>query len=333
MRALVPCGLTLSGLLLCVPAALPAQQPETDFHLAGGNYAVYNLAGSLTVERASGNQLAVHVSRQGADGAALRVSTGDVRGRSALRVIYPDADVVYSGMGEHDETELQVRDDGTFDDGVGHGRRVRIHGAGRGTRASADLRIGLPAGASLQVHLAAGQVMVQNVEGNISVDVGAAGVTVDGLTGDFSLDAGSGPVSLARIRGKRISLDTGSGEIEAADIAATQLTLDSGSGNVTLDGLAADDVDLDTGSGAISVTLDTDVESLNLDSGSGSVTIRAPSDLGAHLTVDGGSGRVDVRLPLADRRGEDGDLSGTLGDGKGQITIDAGSGDVSILPR
>jgi hypothetical protein len=65
------------------------------------------------------------------------------------------------------------------------------------------------------------------------------------------------------------------------------------------------------------------------------VTIYAPANLGAQLEVDGGSGDVDIQVPLANRQVEEDDnsLRGTLGDGRGSISIDSGSGDVRILPR
>lgn len=325
----------ITAILLALPAVLPAQQASGTYRVAGSHFAVYNLVGSVSVVAGSGNELAVGVTARGADAAELRVASGELRGRQTFRVIYPDADIVYPELGPHSETQLQVRDDGTFDDGYGRGRDVRIRGSGSGTHASADLELRVPAGQALDVYLAAGKVTVRNVKGNLSVDVGAADVDVDGLTGDFALDAGSAPVRLAHIKGGSLSLDTGSGMIAASDVSATSISLDSGSGDVTLDGVTSPALSLDTGSGDVTLRLDADVDRLSLDSGSGSVTIYAPADLGAELSVDGGSGDVDVQLPLTNRsqdEDEDG-LRGTLGDGRGRITIDSGSGDVRILKR
>lgn len=324
-----------SAMLLALPAVLAAQQASGTYRVSGARYAVYNIAGSVSVVAGSGSELTVGVTAQGADASQLRVATGEVRGRQTLRVLYPGGDLVYPSLGAHSETQVQVRDDGTFNDGYGRGHEVRIRGAGNGTRASADLELRLPAGQSLDIYLAVGKVTVTNVKGNIGLDVGAADVDVDGLAGDFSLDAGSAPVRLAHIKGESLSLDTGSGRIAATDVSATRLSLDSGSGDVTLDGVASDDLSLDTGSGDVTLRLDTDVDHLSLDSGSGSVTIYAPANLGAELQVDAGSGEVDVQLPLTNRSSDDDDDSvrGTLGDGRGMIMIDSGSGDVRILKR
>ncbi|HET9603152.1 MAG TPA: DUF4097 family beta strand repeat-containing protein [Gemmatimonadales bacterium] len=329
------CLPVIAAALLTLPALLPAQQAAGTYRVAGSHFAVYNLAGSVSVVAGSGDELTVGVTAQGADAAGLRVATGELRGRQTFRVIFPEGDIVYPGLGAHSETQLQVRDDGTFDDSDGRGRDVRIRGSGSGTRASADLEVGLPAGRSLDLYLAAGEVSVRNVKGNLSVDVGSASVDVDGLAGDFTLDAGSAPVRLAHIKGGTLSLDTGSGTIAATDVSATAISLDSGSGDVTLDGVSSTDLSLDTGSGDVTLRLNTDIDQLMLDSGSGSVTIYVPPDLGAELDVDGGSGDIDVQLPLLNRSSDEDDdsLRGTLGDGHGRITIDSGSGDVRILKR
>jgi hypothetical protein len=331
-RSLLP---LIATAFLAMPVLLPAQQASGKYHVAGSDFAVYNLAGSVSIVAGSGSDLTVGVTARGADAGELRVASGELRGHQTFRVIFPDGDIVYPALGANSQTQIEARNDGTFDGNGGRGREVRIRGAGSGIRASADLEIGLPAGRSLDLYLAVGKVAVRNVKGNLSVDVGAAGVDVDGLDGDFTLDAGSAPVRLAHIKGGRMSLDTGSGTIAASDVSATVISLDSGSGDVTLDGVTSTDLSLDTGSGDVTLRLESDVDRLSLDSGSGSVTIYAPADLGAELSVDGGSGDIDVQLPLTNRASDDDEdsLRGTLGDGQGRITIDSGSGDVRILKR
>lgn len=330
-RPVVAC-LALAGL---IPSMLSAQQASGSYQLDGGRYAVYNLAGSIRVSAATGRQLVVDVKTEGADASSLRVATGQIRDRATLRVIYPGDRVVFPGLGAHGETSLTVRDDGTFNDGDGRGRRVSINGSGAGTRASATLDVAVPAGSELAVYLAAGAVTVRNVNGNLEVDVASASVDVDGLTGDFSLDAGSASTRLARVRGGAVSLDVGSGDVTATGVTATQLSLDAGSGEVTLDGLSVPDLSLDTGSGDINLTLTSDVRRLSLDSGSGDVTIYAPASLGARLSAEAGSGDLDVRFPMTRTVSDDDEdeLHGVIGDGRGEITIDSGSGDVRLIPR
>ena len=82
------------------------------------------------------------------------------------------------------------------------------------------------------------------------------------------------------------------------------------------------------------VTLTSDIERLDLDTGSGDVTIRAPADLGARVDIETGSGRIGGDLLRGlDRDEDEGHVTGTLGDGRGTITVDAGSGDVNFVRR
>jgi hypothetical protein len=85
-------GAALAALLL--PASAHARQTER-VTLDGREVAVYNLVGSLRVEGGSGDRVVVEVTRVGADARRLTLETGDVRGRPALRVRYPEDRIAY----------------------------------------------------------------------------------------------------------------------------------------------------------------------------------------------------------------------------------------------
>ena len=55
--------------------------------------------------------MVVHVTRRGDDASRLEIEVGQVRGREALRVIYPDDEIVYPEMGRRSNTNLTVRSD------------------------------------------------------------------------------------------------------------------------------------------------------------------------------------------------------------------------------
>jgi len=329
----------VTALLVAFPFSLDAQQVERRT-LSGSRFAIYNLAGELTATAASGRDVTIEITRSGADGSKLAIETGEIGDRQTLRVIYPDDEIVYRPFGRgRGRTELMVRDDGTFGSGRdrGRARRVRISGSGSGLDAAADLRVGIPEGAVIALHLAVGRVNVRNVNGDILVDVGSADVTTEGTrgkldldtgsgevrvtdaSGDVTLDSGSGGATLSRIRGRKLFVDSGSGEIDGSDITVEELVLDSGSGSVSMQGVTARDVTLDTGSGSVELDLLSDVESMLIDSGSGSVTLRVPRTLGAEIEVDSGSGGIDVDLQIQVKKWRKSYLLGTIGDGKGRI--------------
>jgi DUF4097 and DUF4098 domain-containing protein YvlB len=339
--------LALALLVAAVPAGA---QEQTRYTLSGSSVAVYNLAGTLRAVAGSGRDVVVTVERRGPAASQLRVETGPIRGRETLRVIYPDGRILYRGRGEGSwNTQVRVDDDGTFYEGGDEdGRTVRISSRS-GTEAHADLTVAVPAGQRIALYLAAGQVEVTNVNGEILVDVGAADVTTNGTRGDLRLDTGSGEVSvtnaegsldldsgsgestLAGVRGRYLNIDSGSGSVTARDIAVEEVRVDAGSGEVRLDRVAAPDIRMDLGSGSTDLSLTSDVRTLTIDSGSGSVTIRVPESLGAQVEVDAGSGGLDLQVPVTTRRISRDAFSGSIGDGQGRITIDAGSGRVRIL--
>ena len=349
-------------LLLSVAAFLsrPASAQTSRHVLKGDSVAVYNLVGELRVEPGSGSDVVVEVRRGGDDSAKLEILTGPIRGRETLRIIYPDDVIVMPDWGRGWNTTLRVRDDGTFgDDGdFGHGgrrwnrdgREVRITGRSRsGLDASADLRVAVPKGKTISLNLGAGRTFVSNVEGNIRVSAASADVSADRTrgtlriatgsgnvdlrtaSGDVLLETGSGDLTVSAVQGTSLRLETGSGNVTITDGKAGTLHVETGSGDIEATGSSGDDVSFETGSGNVDVSLVTTFRSLSVQTGSGDVTLRVPPTVGAEVDLDTGSGDIDLGdLTLQVRRIEHDHITGTLGDGKGRLSVETGSGNVRL---
>lgn len=339
-------SLPLAALLLASTAT--AQER----HTLSGDAAVYNLAGTVRVVAGSGRDVTVESTFRGRDAAKLRVQQSEVRGRQAVHVVFPDDDIVYPAIGRS-RVHLRARADGTFGDAGGggffSGRDVTIRGSGSGTEAWAELTVAVPAGRSLHLHLAAGDANVSNVDGDLLVDVNAATVTtertrgrlmidagsgrvrVNGAQGDVNLDLGSGAVELRDVNASRLRVDGGSGDVVATNVTAPDVDLDLGSGEARLSGVSTRQLRLDSGSGAVDLEFTSDVDDVRIDTGSGSITLRLPPALGARLDVDTGSGGIETEVPITVTRREHDHLAGTIGDGRGRIVIDGGSGKVRLL--
>jgi hypothetical protein len=329
----------------------PRAQERERYTLSGDQVAIHDLAGEVRVEPGTGSAVVVEVVRGGRDAGALKVRTLTHRGMATLAVAFPGSRVVYPAVQGQGSTIQTVDDDGVFLDGGfqgGHG--VRVSSSGSGTEAHADLRVYVPAGkklnlyhavgvakvqgiqAGLMVDHVAGDLDVRGVKGDVNLDTGSGEVAVTDLRGDLVIDSGSGEVTLANLHGDALNIDSGSGEVHGTDVQVQQLMVDSGSGAVDFRGLSARSIRLDSGSGDVELDLDTRSSDIVVDSGSGRVTLRIPKDFGARYDIDGGSGGIELGVVHEAFSLEEDHVQGKIGDGRGSIRIDGGSGRVRIVP-
>ncbi len=340
-----------TALALAFPTLAAAQASGT-FTLSGNRIAVYNLAGVVEVQGGTGSNVRVDVTGGGPDASELSVESGPLGGFETLRVIYPDDRIVYDVRGRRSRTEFRVRDDGTFfDDRSRSGRRVRISGSGSGLEAHADLLVTVPPGKRVEIYLGVGEVNVRNVNGDLLVDVASAPVRTENTSGsllvdtgsgsvdvidaegDVSVDTGSGSVEVTGSRGDILHVDTGSGSVEVTEVTVRDLNIDTGSGRITVTRATISSGLLDTGSGSVRLELLSDVDDLTVDTGSGSVTVEFPPGLGARLDLESSSGSIDFSVPITVTEFNRSSLRGQIGDGRGMIRIDTGSGSIRFIQR
>ena len=331
---------------------VPAQTEQRT--LTGERVAIYNLAGRLRVQPGSGSAVTVAITRGGRDGSRLTLASGDIRGANTLRVVYPADRIIYPDMGSRSRTDLRVSGDGTFDD-RNLGRdwyredHVEIRGSGTGLEAFADLVVSVPKGQRLSVHWGVGEAVVSNVDGDLNInvasaristehtrgylnlDTGSGGVSVVDAQGDVNLDTGSGSVTVDGVKGNDLSMDTGSGTLTVSNVDVKTLKGDVGSGGMRLTRVKAAHVNLDAGSGGIDLDLASTFDELYVDGGSGGVTVRMPATQGADVDIETGSGGIESDFAVQTTRFGRQRLRGQIGDGKGRIRIESGSGRVRLL--
>jgi DUF4097 and DUF4098 domain-containing protein YvlB len=327
-------------LLFLAAGALSAQQGER-YAIDGDDVSIYNLAGGVEVTAGQGN-VSVLVARGGTDASKLKIAQGDHDGRPSLRVIYPADRVHYAGSGGDHSTQLRVREDGTFGDSDDehdhdwddsrHGQRVTISSRDGGLDAHADLRVQVPAGRKVAVHLAVGKVTVTNVSGDLYVDASSAPVTATGFKGTLGIDVGSGLVQVSQVDGA-LSVDTGSGDVTGSEIQGDEVNVDTGSGDIRLSAVRSPHISLETGSGTVTADLRENVGKLSVETGSGDIAITAPATLGAEVELETSSGDIETDFPLQVTRSGRDHMEGQIGDGKGTIAIETGSGEIKLLKR
>lgn len=353
MRSLATCFVTLAAVAGTVLPAAPLAAQGDHYSLGGADVGIYNLVGSIKAVSGSGSDVLVTVVESGKDAGELRVEHGAISGRQTLRVIYPARRITFESDSRRwgGRTTVRVADDGTFDGNDDGGSRVEISDRSGGLEARADLTVAIPAGKRVTLRLAAGEVIVSNVDGELSIgayaarltasgtkgslalDAGSGEVRITDAQGDLSLDTGSGGITLSRIRGERLAVNAGSGRLSVTDADTKDIDLDLGSGGATLKNVTAVDLKLDCGSGSTEIDLASDIRRLDIDAGSGGVTVWIPATLGAKVDIEAGSGGIDLGVPVTVNRWERDHVVGTIGDGQGTIRIDAGSGGVRLKKR
>ena len=352
----------LSALSFLLPRLLhstdiEAQQPER-YSVAGREVAIYNLAGEVKLEPGQGGDVIAEVTRGGADGAKIKVMRGTIDDEETLRLVYPGDRFQYPQLPAGSSTQLRVRDDGTFSDTHDHdnehhrmkekGRQVTIGSSG-GLDAHANLRITVPTDKQVSIYLAVGKVSVTNVNGDLSIDAASAPVTSTGTRGeldidvgsgavqvtqsrgDLDIDTGSGSVSLSDVRGENVSIDTGSGDVTSSDIRSNSLSIETGSGSIQSTALVAPQVSLQTGSGSVTADLSGEVWNVNVETGSGDVTLKMPQTLGAEVDIETSSGEIETDFEVSVTRHARDHMTGRIGDGRGKIAIETGSGQIRLV--
>jgi lia operon protein LiaG len=342
-------------LVLATSSRLAAQQPER-YPVSGHEVAIYNLAGEVRVESGPGPDVVAEVTRGGSDAAKLKVIKSEIDGTQTLRFVYPSDRIRYAKLSPGSSTQLRVRDNGTFNDSNHdeekreEGRRVTISGGtGGGLDAYADLRITVPMGKQVALYLAVGKVSVTNVEGNISVDassapvttsntrgelnidVGSGSVQVTQSRGELSIDTGSGPVSVSDVSGESVSIDTGSGMVTGTGVRSSDLSIETGSGDIQMTGLTAPQVKLNTGSGTVTADVTGELWNLSVETGSGDITLKVPPTIGAEVDIETSSGEIETDFEVAVTRHARDHMTGRIGDGRGKIDIETGSGGIKLV--
>jgi lia operon protein LiaG len=353
-RLRLPLALALAAKLALValfvtPALAYAQER---YAIGGDHVAIYNLAGLVDIVGTGAGQVTVEVERGGRDAGELRVEVGRVAGVHALRVIYPANRVVYRAddglFRSRGTTRLRVREDGTWGGDGDRGRRVTLSSGGSGMEAHANLRIGVPRGQRVEVHLGLGGIVAENVDGDVrlqttsggvearglaghlDVRTGSGNVRLDGMGGSLVVRTGSGRIRVAAVQGDSVVLRTGSGGVNGEDVVASVVRVRTGSGRVQLSRSAGTEVQVNTGSGSVAAELVRAVDRLQVRTGSGGVTLDLAADLDATLAIRTGSGRITTDLPVQVTTHERRQLRGVVGAGTGTLDIRTGSGSVRL---
>ena len=191
-----------------------------------------------------------------------------------------------------------------------------------------DFTITIPPGTAISVANTSGNITVQNVYGNVSLFSSAADIDVNTVEGEISIENGSGhtigellfgPVTIRQPRGEvDLSWVEGDGRIRSMS-ADIKLSQDRGAADITTA----------TGSVTIQTSLNSNRDFF-VETGSGNIEFRVPELSSGQLKLASDLGRIQTDVPVSIESYSRTGLKGTFGLGGVEITLQSGSGDVSV---
>jgi hypothetical protein len=351
------------ALILAAPAVEAADVTRTlNVALSGDAarpFAVENLLGTMRVVPGSGEGVTavavVHAESEALAGSIRFEQVVGEHGVPTLRVRYP--------VDRYDTYRSPSKEEGDGGNFLGFffgghnnlkydGARVSVS-AHSGVRVHAEVEVRLPRRAvdakflqrvgpleghdvsgKLWFDTSSGTVTLEHVEGDLVADTGSGDVHASGIGGSLRCDTGSGVCAVDSFKGDRLSCDTGSGEVRLRAVESHQIHVDTGSGEVRIEEADADDVDVDTGSGGVAIQSGGGrLRRVKADTGSGDVRLRLGADAGFEARADVGSGDIVSHFPDAQPIVKRREIVGyRRGDGRIQIDVDTGSGDLVLEP-
>ena len=344
---------------LLAGAALAAEF-EKEFTFDGKELLISNMIGAIKIKEGSSDAFQVLVSVRGEDASEGLLDFIIHEDGNALAIKFPldeHTKYTYPPLGRNSSTSIHFRDDDDHDgswlkkvfSGFG-GKKITVKGKGNGLEMWADVTIEVPARHILEVRHGVGEIQasgleadltldthsgpisVENLQGDLLADTGSGRVAALNVDGEVNIDTGSGSVRVGNCSGSEVKVDTGSGSVEAEKIDCKYMLIDTGSGRVEARAIKADKAKIDTGSGSVVLQLDRMGDGrFVIDTGSGSIELILPGDASARIMADTGSGSVRNKVDGADvtvaARDE---LEMTVGSGKARVTLDAGSGSITV---
>ena len=186
----------------------------------------------------------------------------------------------------------------------------------RNMRCDADITVTIPRDCPVTLNLITAGAVIAGLSARTSIKSGSGDITLDGVTGKIEANTVAGVIEAQGLDGA-VSFNSVSGDLALAGGSVTALTASTVSGRVAADVELAKD------------------SRVRVSTVSGEVALRLPEWTSAEVTLNAAAGRVDSSFAELRRqeRALTRTLSGTLGDGTGQLAVNTVSGSVTLLSR
>lgn len=169
---------------------------------------------------------------------------------------------------------------------------------------------------------------------SLSVETNSGKVTVKTLTLRGALTAKSefGEIDVEQVKAASYDLQTNSGSITAEGVSG-QVKAHSGFGSVTITRADSATLDLSTRSGPVTFEGSLGEGPHTLESDFGEINLTIPADSALNVDLRTNFGTINSEIPITvvlSGEQERGHQTGTMNDGGDQLTVETGSGSISI---
>jgi DUF4097 and DUF4098 domain-containing protein YvlB len=222
-----------------------------------------------------------------------------------------------------------------------------------------ELRISTTSGIITMTDITAGKIVTDTTSGKIMMDklradkitslASSGKIEINSSYGDFSGKVGSGSVRVVEVKGEELDVRTGSGKVILNEVYMKNATIRANSGTITAEHLWSETTESSVGSGKIELRdirgnvkgdansgninlMMADNSELDLRTGSGNIHLDYQQiELDTRFDIRTGSGNIQSNIAMnMNERGRN-HLNGKVGNGKNEVRIRTGSGNISII--
>lgn len=311
---------------------------------------VASLAGTVTVEPHTGEEVEVRVTRAGEGAKALTVRSEVIKGEAVLIVSTAERAITFTGIGVHSSIDVPLTRDGRFSRlSSAIAQPITVMGRAGAPEAHADIVILVPAGRRLSVALGAGMIRLGDVQADVRAESCAAELRSRGVHGALDARSESGDLKIRQHRGD-LEVHTVTGDISFYDTQSEQViaTSDEGTirgallhtasvmmradhGTLSLEHVKAQIISLETNAGDMDLAISSDVSEMALKAKLGSISLSMPTTMNVTVTAQSPFGSVSPDdCPFVECHTTQTGLTGTMGTGAGKVYVEAIAGDVTL---
>jgi DUF4097 and DUF4098 domain-containing protein YvlB len=189
-----------------------------------------------------------------------------------------------------------------------------------------DIRLSNLSGGTQDFNTSGGNLDLDHLSGKITGRTSGGNIDLRNSKEDIDLSTSGGDVKAINCQG-RIKLVTSGGSVNGNKIEG-ELSAHTSGGDVRLDGLSCS-LETSTSGGNIDVSMATLGKYVRINNSGGDIDLQVPKNLGLDLRLSGDKVRVEELNNFSGRKDEN-EINGKMNGGGIPITVDGGSGRVSL---